>query len=56
MQVRAGTFDADGPLYGLQPWAGIHEPPHQAEEAVRKGVAGQQPDYKALHGLINRLM
>ena len=52
----ACTFDADGPLDDLQPWAGIHKPPHQAEVAVRKGVARPQPDYKALHGLFDRLV
>ena len=50
------TFNADGSLDDLQAWAGIHKPPHQAEEAVLKGVARPQLDYKALHGLIGRLM
>ena len=52
----ACTFDADGPLYDFQPWAGIHKPPHQAELAVGKGVARPHPDYKAPHGLFGRLV
>ena len=52
----ACTLDADGLLYGLQPWAGIYKPPHQAIVAVGKGVARPHPDYEALHGLFGRLM
>ena len=52
----ACTFDADGPLYDFQPWAGIHKPPHQAEVAIGKGVARPHPDYKAPHGLFGRLV
>ena len=52
----ACTFNADGSLDDLQLWAGIHKPPHQAKEAVRKGIARPQLDYEALHGLIGRLM
>ena len=52
----ACTFDADGPLYDFQPWAGIHKLPHQAEVAVGKGVARPHPDYKAPHGLFDRLV
>ena len=50
------TLDADGALYGFNPWAGIHKPPHQAELAVGKGVARPHPDYKAPHGLFGRLV
>ena len=52
----ACTFDADRPLDDLQPWEGIHKPPHQAEVAVGKGVARPHLDYKALHGLFGRLV
>ena len=50
------TFDADRSLDDLQPRAGIHKPPHQAEVAIRKGVARPQLDHKALHGLFGRLV
>ena len=30
-----GSFDADGPLDDLEPWTGLHQPPHQPELAPR---------------------
>ena len=52
----ACTFDADGPLDDLKPWAGFHQPPHQTEVAARQGLARPHPDYNAPHGLFGRLV
>ena len=52
----ARTLDADGLLYNFKSWAGIYEPPHQTEVAVRQGISRPHPDYKTLHGLFGRLV
>src|SRR3954469_1650211 len=51
-----GTFDADGALDDLEPWTGLHQPPHQSEVAPRQGLSRPQPNYEALHGLFGRLV
>ena len=39
-----GTFDADGALDDLEPWTGLHQPPHQPEIAPRQGLSRPQPN------------
>src|SRR3954466_13987259 len=51
-----GTFDADGALDDLEPWTGLHQPPHQPATAARQGLSGPQPNYEALHGLFGHLV
>src|SRR3954471_4246398 len=51
-----GTFDADGALDALKPWAGRHQPLNQSEIAPRQGLSRPQPNYEALHGLFGRLV
>src|SRR3954470_21505934 len=51
-----GSFDADGALDDLEPWTGLHQPPHQSKVAPRQGLSRPQPKYEALHGLFGRLV
>src|SRR3954466_10974299 len=51
-----GTFDADRALDELEPWTGLHQPPHQPEVAPRQGLSRPQPNYEALHGLFGHLV
>src|SRR3954462_1306389 len=51
-----GSFDADGVLDDLEPWTGLHQPPHQSEVAPRQGLSRPQPNYEAFHGLFGRLV
>ena len=44
------TFDADGVLDDLEPWTGLHQPPHQPEVAVGYGFGMPPPDYQIPHG------
>src|SRR3954465_10830973 len=55
-QGPTGTFNADGALDDLEPWTGLHQPPHQPEVAPRQGLSRPQPNYEALHGLFRRLV
>src|SRR4051812_45782875 len=50
------TFDADGALDVLEPWTGLHQPPHQPKVAPRQGLSGPQPNYEAFNGLFGRLV
>ena len=50
------TFDTGGVLDDFNPWAGVHQPPHQPEVAPRHGLSRPQPDYEALHGLFGYLV
>src|SRR3954465_14388211 len=52
----AGTFNANGALDDLEPWTGLHQPPHQPEVAPRQSLSRPQPNYEALHGLFGRLV
>src|SRR3954462_15217754 len=51
-----GTFDAGGALDDLEPWTGLHQPPHQPEVAPRQSLSRPQPNYEALHGLFGYLV
>ena len=52
----ASTFNTGGALDDLHPGARIHQPPHEAEVALRHGLSRPQPDYEALHGLLGYLV
>ena len=44
------TFNADRPLYGIKPRAGIDQPLHESEVAAGYSFGRPQTDYQILHG------
>ena len=44
------TFNADRPLDGVKPRAGIDQTLHESEVTAGYGSARPQPDYQILHG------
>ena len=50
------TFDADRPLDGIKPRAGIDQPLHEPEVAAGYGFGRPQTDYQILHGQFGHAM